>query len=187
MPEEHRQRYANIYSLVATIEMIEDEYVNGNLDDCPDDYRREMASLRKQLETAQRALGLTQDEVIKFCKAAGLNPIYMINPVDDVPEQPVASNVSVLIGVEFTTLSDMCELNRDGLGTSLAEDFVSKLLKIRGLLNQAGLLDRKPAVRDMTNEWVERFRGMPPRERVPRELTDELASRIQWWIAEVTD
>lgn len=174
-------KYANIYSLIAAIEFLEDEYCNGNVSTT--ERAQIFKDLSRQFTTVQQALGLNKKDVENFCTAAGLAHGYAIsalfNQAADVDTDPAKIDKireGVHLGQDFTTLSDWCFVK-----TGDAQSLLSLVRQIKGRLEALHILQRNAEVREMTDKWMNTLNELPLKLPVPPELLDELQKDLDLW------
>lgn len=176
--ESDKLKYANIYSLIAAVEVLEDEYCNGNISS--DDRNTAFKDLKAQFDKVKNAMGLGVKEVTNFCKAARLQHVYAISALFSNADEGEVSKTSlqqaVDLGTDFTTLSDLCFMQN-----MTGSQFQVLVRRIESRLKALQLLQNNTELRQMTTKWVEQFDSIGANDVVPATVTDQLKSDIQPW------
>ena len=177
--EADKAKYANIYSLIAAVEAVEDEYCNGNIS--PDEHNRVLNDLKKQFNTVKSAMSLSVKDVTNFCEAARLPHGYAVAALFDADIEDDGTPTSNLkqaldLGTDFTTLSDFC-----ALGSVRAEEAGQLVRTIKARLQALGVLNRNGEAKAITDKWVEKFDAMRAGEIVPDAVIEELKRDITVW------
>lgn len=183
--EELESKYANIYSLISAIEVLEDEYCNGNVGNA--EHTRLFTDLYKQFSRVQQALGLNRKDVQDFCTAAGLSHGYAISAIFNQSDVDVDSKSDkiqegLLLGADFTTLSDWCYLR-----TGDASSLLTLVRTIKRRLENLGILQKNQEVKEITDKWIDRLNELPLKMKVPPEILDELQGDVGIWRMTVHD
>ena len=177
--EADKAKYANIYSLIAAVEAVEDEYCNGNIS--PEEHTRVLTDLKKQFNTVKSAMSLSVKDVTDFCDAARLPHGYAISAlfgaeIDDQDTPSSNLKQAVDLGTDFTTLSDFC-----ALGSVRAEEAGQLVRTIKARLEALGVMHRNSEVKAITDKWVAKFDTMRAGEIVPDAVIEELKRDITVW------
>lgn len=191
IPEGQEGRYGNLYSLISTIEVLEDEYCNGNINS--EEHNRLFRELQTQFNTVQNALNLTAEDIKLFCSSCKLSSGYAISALfnnipNDISSGSISSNISidpqqaVALGTDFTTLSDYCMVD-----VVTAGQYLTLIRQIRGRLQSMGILKRNEEVRNLTENWINNFEHLKPNDKVPSEIIEQLKSQIGVWRTSAID
>lgn len=176
--EADKLKYANIYSLIAAVEVLEDEYCNGNISS--QERNAAFKDLKDQFDRVKSAMGLGVKEVTNFCKAARLQHVYAISALftnlDEGEVSKTSLQQAVDLGTDFTTLSDLCYVE-NGTGSN----FQVLVHRIEGRLKSLQVLQRNPELQKITAKWVEQFDSIGSNDIVPKTVTDQLKGDIQLW------
>ncbi|KAH0795181.1 hypothetical protein GPJ56_000857 [Histomonas meleagridis] len=100
IPEGQEGRYANLYSLISTIESLEDEYCNGYI--TSEEHNKLFSELQSQFNTVQNALNLTTEDIRTFCNHCKLSGSYAFAALfNSTPE--ISTSLNHSNNVDFTT------------------------------------------------------------------------------------
>lgn len=191
IPSNQKEKYANIYALLYTIDELQSCYCSGRVSD--DEYSKKIENFLKQFETARNPLNLSNDDIERFTKAFDMNVSYALdvikNPITPtMPSQnnsaggyyPPTDNSSIgdyfALGGNFTTLSDCCVM--EGLE---AKEFQELLSVMRGRFQNIGVYQRNQKVKEYTDKWIDIFSKLKSTDIVSQELKDQLQADIVPW------
>lgn len=190
IPSNQREKYANIYALLYTIDELQSCYCSGRVSD--DEYQKKIENLLKQFETARNPLNLSNDDIERFSKAFDMNVSYALdvikNPVPLSQPSQTSSNASFqpadnsqisdyfALGGNFTTLSDCCVM--DGIEAS---EFQNLLLTMRGRFQNIGVYQRNQKLKEYTDKWINTFNNFKATDIVSQEIKDQLQADIVPW------
>lgn len=175
IPENQKPRYANLYSLISAIEVIEDEYCNGYI---YEDMRNKLiGDYQKQFNTLKNSLNLSIDQIREFSASVNLPCEYTIATLNQVPEVSGENNsVFYELGESYVNLSDLTAF--DDMPVSRYLDAVRD---IKGKLMVIGKYPNNPNVKQYTDKWISYFESLNPISTISKGKADELAADIKSW------
>ncbi|KAH0795180.1 hypothetical protein GPJ56_000856 [Histomonas meleagridis] len=183
IPEGQEGRYANLYSLISTIESLEDEYCNGYI--TSEEHNKLFSELQSQFNTVQNALNLTTEDIRTFCNHCKLSGSYAFAALfNSTPEISTSLNHSnnvdlqqaVALGTDFTTLSDYCMVDAVTAG-----QYLQLIRQIKGRLQSMNILQQNEEAKNITDYWLDVFEKMKPNDKVPNDIIEKLKSQIGVW------
>jgi hypothetical protein len=176
--------YANLYSIIATIDVLQQAFAEGHVDEGKRDTF--LKSLLQQFDTVIKGLQITIRDVERFCDASEVSCFYARPVLTNPPEfnKPPAgvpqaagrlptesqgrAGVAFDVSQKLVELSDMCHLSvRD------PQIFREKITEIRSLLQAAGAIPGDPQITAFVDKWYQYFRTLPDAE-VPLSKIGEL-------------
>ncbi|OHS93838.1 hypothetical protein TRFO_02360 [Tritrichomonas foetus] len=182
IPHGKEASYANMYSLICTIEELESQFCDGNLSN--EDHVRLLKQFIEQFSTIQKALNLSNNDVDNFARSFNMQYSYaqtaLFNPANQFVDETSGNNnhvqEAVNLGSDFTTLQDCCIL-----GEVPASEFQDLIRKIRSRLQTINVYQRNQEVREYTDKWINAFNCYKGTDIVPQNVKDDLRTDIQPW------
>jgi hypothetical protein len=186
IPAQKVSAFANLYGLLTAMDLLENEFCSGHL--ANDDYQKWNQEFKSQLSKVRTAHNLSTADICTFCVVSGLDVTYLSTLIDEpVVTTPAAGNrqamqVAMSLGSDFTTLADLCEMNREGRRE--CKEFMQYIVEIKSKLTILGTYPVNADVKEMTDRWISEFGTMKPNDYVPAELSGRLAAEIPLWKSE---
>lgn len=188
IPSNQKEKYANIYALLYTIDELQYCYCSGNVPKA--DYDERIDNLCKQFETARNPLNLSNDDIERFTQAFDMNVSYALDVIKNplrlssssvgAPTAPSTDNsptaVFFALGMNFITLSDLCVM--EGIEAS---QFQNLLKNMRGRFQNIGLYQSNPKVKEYTDKWIDTFSKFKPTDVISKDIKDQLQADIVPW------
>jgi hypothetical protein len=192
IPAGEQAKYANLYSLLTTVELLEEEYANGNVS--LDEQRRLLLEYHNQFRAVQRALNLGLEDVKTFANASGLACNYALHalarpvapdpvppgPADPPQPSPTRLSQAMKLGSQFVTLSDRCQVGGTG------DNFLTLVNEMQQLIQSLGI-SSYDEVRKYGDSWMSVFQGLKPKENVSPEIIERLKAELAPWEASCRD
>ena len=185
IPPKNEAAYTNMFSLLCTIEELETQFCEGNID--PDTRARLMKDFLDQFTTVQKVLNLSIADVESFIKAVNIQLSYafeaiknpnLTNTYEDTSSTPVNLNEAINLGSYFTTLSDYCVMKDLDVYCSDVQEIVHK---IKLALQNIGTYQKNETARQLTDKWVDIFNKYKPTDLVPPNLKEDLMNEMTIW------
>jgi hypothetical protein len=196
--ERQLRNYSNLYSIIATIEVLQQAYSEGAIDEAKRDSF--LKGLLQQFDTVIKGLRISLPDVERFCDATDLAHGFAWSVITSPPDfnQPPAAaprpaaapvptadqgstRVAFDVSQNLVELLDMCHLKiRDPNG------FRQKITEIRSLFQSVGAIPGNAQITAFTEKWYQFFRTLRV-EEVPLSKIDELkieASDCNIWARE---
>jgi hypothetical protein len=185
-----KDKYANLYSILTTVEVLEEAYANGDVKE--DQESVHLASLSKQFGSVVQALNLSFEDVKRFADSAGLGCDYAIAALGKGAQTPSPLpsgghdtqrrlQLAMKLGEAFVTLSDRCHYG------GIALQFTDAVRAVRDLLKEIGIYPSEAGVTNYTNKWLDIFQGLKPNDQVDPEILERLKSEVTGWEASCKD
>jgi hypothetical protein len=186
---ETREGFQNLYGLLIAMDVLEHEYARGGVPQA--DFERSLGDLKSQLSRLSRACDWSTSDIFAFCGRAGIKTDFLRGSIEEGlggspggGDQKRTVSVAMSLGSAFTTLSDLCHMNEAGQIES--HQFSQYITEIRSGLNILGFYQSRPEVKARTDKWMDRFGAFRPNDRVPVDVSQQLASEIAMWRSEAT-
>ena len=176
--EKDRAQYENLFGLILSIEMIEEEYTSGELE--KDTHDKLMKDLLLQFETVRNALDLSTDQLAHFCVASHIPHSFFIAAVRGGTADSSTDGSSLAdatqLGTELTTLSDQCFMR-----TSPASEYIALLRIIAGRMTSLNIFAQSPEAKEYADKWIREFGALRPSEMPSDEMLERLKSDLLVW------
>jgi hypothetical protein len=114
IPANLKEKYSNLYSIIATVDALMTEEIEGNVSQ--EDIDSLMPNYKNMYEMIKKGLRIDDDQVKAFCDSVNLTAGYAFHaferinkPVEEHEEKRALSAGELMqLGTRFTTLSDYC-------------------------------------------------------------------------------
>jgi len=114
IPANLKDKYANLYSIIATVDALMTESIEGNVSQ--EDVDAILPNYKKMYEMIKKALHIDDEQVKTFCDSVNLVAGYAFHAFEECGKQPEISEEKkaltagelMQLGTRFTTLSDYC-------------------------------------------------------------------------------
>jgi hypothetical protein len=184
--ERQLRNYSNLYSIIATIEVLQQAYSEGAIDEVKRDSF--LKGLLQQFDTVIKGLRISLPDVERFCDATDLAHGFAWSVITSPPDfnqpsavaeapQPAArasmagqgrSRVAFDVSQNLVELLDMCHLK-----ITDPNGFRQKITEIRSLFQSAGAIPGDAQITAFTEKWYQFFRTLRA-EEVPLSKIEEL-------------
>lgn len=155
--------YAQLYAILQTVEIIEDEWTNGNISNKEHDAR--LPSLLKHFNMAKSAAGFSEQNVRDFAEACNLECPMALNLL--VPNKDTTSSSKSKgnlkdvreFAVAYVNLKNTIQLNRNTM-----EELRRAFNSFRFPLERLGVLQMDVKCGNKVKYWSEKFGQMHPED-----------------------
>jgi hypothetical protein len=113
IPANLKEKYANLYSIIATVDALMTEEIEGNV--TQEDVSSILPNYKNMYEMIKKALRIDDDQVKAFCDSVNLTAGYAFHAFEELgkPEEieekrALSSSELIQLGTSFTTLNDYC-------------------------------------------------------------------------------
>ena len=178
VPEHHKDKYANLYGIIAAVEALQTELIEGHVSQA--DYDRLFEDLKRPFDVITRALGLTKDMITSFCDSVSLSSSFALlalyqDPEASAPQSKQLSKSEVAqVVVDIVTLSNMCQLGN--IKVSYINDQFKKIVRA---FKQTSLLQDNPELSGIVNKWTGKLNEADPESILDAKALKELGSDIE--------
>jgi hypothetical protein len=186
IPDSQTRSYANLFSLISTIDVVQQTFAEGTID------VQKRDSILKihldQFNTVVSSLRLSLADVERFCDASGLQRFYawpvITNPPDfsaarqeqALPATVMAthgrSGIAFDISRKIVELSDMCFM-----ATQNATLYLELLGQVHSLFQTLGAVPRDAAITGFLEKWLQYVRSLRGKD-LPLAKIDELKAEM---------
>ncbi|OHT14923.1 hypothetical protein TRFO_42831 [Tritrichomonas foetus] len=180
IPSEDESKYGNLFALLTTIDEIESEFCDGNLDEKL--HQELLQSYKNQFLKLNGVLKLSRNDIEQFCNCAQLNCSYALSTLFSSVVSPLSQSddkerlrVAMEIGEQFTTLLDFCTMG--SIGAGMIYETVSKIRSLLMLINIYTIDE----VKQYTDKWADTLSRMKPDAIVPQSILDDIKTDYPAW------
>jgi len=186
VPEVNKEKYTNLYGILAAIDTLEAEHVEGFIDES--DYQRLFNELKRPFELIVTSLRIDERQVQEFCEAMKLSASYALfalyhksnqaEPQPSAPQAPQSSKLTqsdlIQFGTVVVTISDMCHLGN--ISNSL---FNTKFQLVVSIIRKTDFLSKNNEANSIIAKWNNKFLEMPADSSMDTKDLAALKSDIQ--------
>ena len=179
----NKDKYANLYSLLSTINALQEQASLGNI--AMDKCKELTTNLLDQYTRVVNALSFNFQNVKDFADAAGLNCQFALDVISQAPgaQGPTKSNTAMVAAVELgthlTTLLDLCHIEK-----STVSEFQAAILVVRSHANRMNMPSTSSTITVLT-QWITYLREKPSSATLTGEERRRLEADVRTVLAHI--